>query len=291
MPTPPAGHPAPPPAASACPAQVALLLGVGDVLQVAADDYRAIRTFNLVTGAGGEDGRLAAFNNAGQVAFQARFQDGSQGVFVTVGPDSDGDGINDALDGCPLDPNKSTPGACGCGTPDTDANNDGIADCLQTAEPNQPADNNDPNVTTPPGDGNDPIDANDPNAGHGGPDADLNNGGDLNDANAPSDTNDPARDDVPPPTTSPTACGVRRGHAPRGPRPAGAVRQPSRPANCSPHRLRRLVVEPVPERTGRVTDRQVAVLKIAHKGRRRRDEEQAGGHERISQATDHVCRH
>jgi hypothetical protein len=32
-------------------------------------------------------------------------------------------------DGCPDDPNKSTPGQCGCGTADTDSDGDGVPDC------------------------------------------------------------------------------------------------------------------------------------------------------------------
>jgi MYXO-CTERM domain-containing protein len=44
--------------------------------------------------------------------------------------DSDGDGTPDCLDGCPTDPKKIAPGLCGCGVPDTDANGNGIADCL-----------------------------------------------------------------------------------------------------------------------------------------------------------------
>ncbi len=45
--------------------------------------------------------------------------------------DDDGDGTGDACDECPLDPNKVAPGACGCGTPDTDADSNGVADCLE----------------------------------------------------------------------------------------------------------------------------------------------------------------
>jgi hypothetical protein len=32
--------------------------------------------------------------------------------------DADADGVGDACDGCPNDPAKTTPGLCGCGTPD-----------------------------------------------------------------------------------------------------------------------------------------------------------------------------
>lgn len=44
--------------------------------------------------------------------------------------DSDLDGNPDLSDGCPLDPAKSTPGACGCGRVDADANVNQVADCL-----------------------------------------------------------------------------------------------------------------------------------------------------------------
>jgi choice-of-anchor B domain-containing protein len=44
--------------------------------------------------------------------------------------DSDGDGVGDSVDGCPGDPRKSSPGACGCGNADLDADADGIADCV-----------------------------------------------------------------------------------------------------------------------------------------------------------------
>ena len=39
----------------------------------------------------------------------------------TPSSDSDGDGVCDALDGCPFDPNKSAPGQCGCGNPEPGA--------------------------------------------------------------------------------------------------------------------------------------------------------------------------
>jgi hypothetical protein len=43
--------------------------------------------------------------------------------------DTDGDGICDSNDGCPTDPNKTAPGACGCGTPDDDSDGDTVPDC------------------------------------------------------------------------------------------------------------------------------------------------------------------
>ena len=61
-------------------------------------------------------------------------------------PDGDGFGSGDPIptftclipsghvtnngDLCPLDPNKIAPGQCGCGNPDTDSDNDGLADCV-----------------------------------------------------------------------------------------------------------------------------------------------------------------
>jgi hypothetical protein len=43
--------------------------------------------------------------------------------------DSDSDGTPNCNDGCPTDPLKTSPGACGCGVADTDSDSDGTADC------------------------------------------------------------------------------------------------------------------------------------------------------------------
>ncbi len=48
---------------------------------------------------------------------------------VDEGFDSDGDGTPDCYDGCPGDPNKTEPGMCDCGIPDTDTDADGTPDC------------------------------------------------------------------------------------------------------------------------------------------------------------------
>lgn len=48
--------------------------------------------------------------------------------------DSDGDGAGDACDECENDPEKTAPGACGCGHPDTDSDGDGVADCNEAAD-------------------------------------------------------------------------------------------------------------------------------------------------------------
>ena len=42
--------------------------------------------------------------------------------------------VRSNTDGCPTDPAKTAPGACGCGTPDTDSDGDTIADCLDNCD-------------------------------------------------------------------------------------------------------------------------------------------------------------
>ncbi|MHC4445082.1 MAG: thrombospondin type 3 repeat-containing protein [Planctomycetota bacterium] len=56
--------------------------------------------------------------------------------------DSDNDGTPDCNDGCPADPNKTAPGICGCGVSDVDSDNDGTADCNDNCP-------TDPNKTDP----------------------------------------------------------------------------------------------------------------------------------------------
>jgi hypothetical protein len=51
--------------------------------------------------------------------------------------DTDSDGTLDCNDGCPSDPLKTAPGACGCGVADTDTDSDGTLDCNDGC-PNDP---------------------------------------------------------------------------------------------------------------------------------------------------------
>ena len=55
--------------------------------------------------------------------------------------DQDGDGALDCQDGCPKDAAKTAPGVCGCGTSDADTDGDGAADCADNCphafNPNQ----------------------------------------------------------------------------------------------------------------------------------------------------------
>ncbi len=46
--------------------------------------------------------------------------------------DTDNDGAADCIDGCPTDPDKIAPGICGCGIPDIDSDKDGLADCIDS---------------------------------------------------------------------------------------------------------------------------------------------------------------
>ena len=52
--------------------------------------------------------------------------------------DSDGDGTPDCIDFCPNDPAKLAPGLCGCGIADTDSDGDGTPNCFDGC-PNDPA--------------------------------------------------------------------------------------------------------------------------------------------------------
>ena len=61
----------------------------------------------------------------------ATLQAGGNAAFGPCDFDSDGDGIDAACgDACPADPDKTSPGPCGCGIPDSDADGDTVPDCL-----------------------------------------------------------------------------------------------------------------------------------------------------------------
>ncbi len=44
--------------------------------------------------------------------------------------------VSVAGDACPADPNKTSPGSCGCGKAETDTDNDGTPDCIDTDDDN-----------------------------------------------------------------------------------------------------------------------------------------------------------
>lgn len=60
------------------------------------------------------------------------------GLCIGCVSDQDSDGACDSKDGCSTDPDKTTPGACGCGAADTDSDADGTADCIDGC-PSDPA--------------------------------------------------------------------------------------------------------------------------------------------------------
>jgi len=95
-----------------------------------------------------------------------------------------------AIDSCPSDDNKLLPGTCGCGVPDTDTDDDGIADCND----NCPDDPNPSQVDTDEDEVGDACD-NCPNTPN--PDQDDLDGDDLGDACDPDDDNDGVLDCVP----------------------------------------------------------------------------------------------
>ena len=101
-----------------------ILLGTTDVLTDNLGDAAFSLSFASPTG------------GSQFVSATATHSDGSTSEFAACVPvsdnDSDGDGTPDNQDGCPFDPGKIAPGACGCGVPDTDSDSDGTPDCLDS---------------------------------------------------------------------------------------------------------------------------------------------------------------
>ncbi|TWT42123.1 Alpha-agarase precursor [Phycisphaerae bacterium RAS1] len=77
------------------------------------------------------DGILSIDDNCPDTANEDQADADSDGIGDACEPDSDNDGTIDDEDGCPEDPEKTAPGACGCGNPDTDANSNGTPDCTE----------------------------------------------------------------------------------------------------------------------------------------------------------------
>jgi hypothetical protein len=67
--------------------------------------------------------------DATDIATGASLDCNTDGVPDECQSDADADGVIDACDGCPQDPGKGSPGACGCGMPDADRDGDGVPDC------------------------------------------------------------------------------------------------------------------------------------------------------------------
>lgn len=80
-----------------------LIVRTGEMLEVAAGDFRTTNDVNFVAATGNGDNLQSGFNNFGQLVFWASFTDGSQGVFVSnlvahVPGDFNNDGTVDAAD-------------------------------------------------------------------------------------------------------------------------------------------------------------------------------------------------
>jgi hypothetical protein len=76
--------------------------------------------------AGGEvDGGTGGMDAGSEV--DAGGDDEDAGASIDAGG---GDEDAGSEDGCPDDPDKTEPGVCGCGTPDTDTDGDGVPDCI-----------------------------------------------------------------------------------------------------------------------------------------------------------------
>lgn len=80
---------------------------------------------------------LEASNATGVNGNQADNTDFASGAAYVFEVDTDGDGVRDGIDGCPIDPAKSDPGACGCGEPEIDTDGDAVPDCIDGC-PNDP---------------------------------------------------------------------------------------------------------------------------------------------------------
>jgi hypothetical protein len=102
------------------------------------EDHEMMRQFRVIAD-GDADGVPDGEDNCPTVANpnQADADLDRTGDACDACTDTDGDGYGDPgfpantcpLDGCPNDPAKGAPGACGCGIPDTDSDGDGAADC------------------------------------------------------------------------------------------------------------------------------------------------------------------
>jgi hypothetical protein len=60
-----------------------LIARTGDAVEVEPGDVRTIAFLDFASDTGGEDGRPRGWNDVGQLAFRARFTDGSSGIFVS----------------------------------------------------------------------------------------------------------------------------------------------------------------------------------------------------------------
>ncbi len=127
-----------------------LLIRSGETIQVGPSDQRTIKNLLVPdTFGGSQQGTGFIFNNADQLVFVARFTDNSAAVLTTIGPDVDGDNINDTFDNCSA-ANSDQKDSDGDGVGDAcdncvnvananqaDADGDGIGDACEASAPVQ----------------------------------------------------------------------------------------------------------------------------------------------------------
>ena len=109
-----------------------LIVREGDFIEVGEDEQRLVQHIEFFTDPHKD---LNGFNDDGQVAFYALFQDGTNGVFLAdqCYLDNDEDGVADDIDNCPLIPNpdqENNDGDSDGDACDTDDDNDGVEDTL-----------------------------------------------------------------------------------------------------------------------------------------------------------------
>ena len=119
--------------------RLTLVAQTGDTVVLPTSEAKTINVLSInqgdsastPRGTAGEDGRPRFMNDAGQIAFRAVFTDGTEAILVTIGPDNDGDGLNNSSDNCPN----------GANADQADAESDGIGDlcdnCPADANPDQ----------------------------------------------------------------------------------------------------------------------------------------------------------
>ena len=89
-----------------------------------------VTTRNLiVTSLAVDNGGVFEIDRAGNLV-SAKITGLSARLIELALQDADGDGVGDAVDGCPQDAAKASPGQCGCANADIDGDGDGVADCV-----------------------------------------------------------------------------------------------------------------------------------------------------------------
>ncbi len=114
--------------------------GIGDACEIVDTDGDTIQDANdncpTVSNLGQENADGDLFGDACETCDNdpLKSEPGACGC-GTADTDTDGDTVPDCIDNCDNDPNKIDVGQCGCGVADTDTDNDGRANCVETCIP------------------------------------------------------------------------------------------------------------------------------------------------------------